>query len=113
MLSLPQLGALAWGRRCVATRIALALVLALALTPTADARRRDNRPPTAHMTAPADGATVSGTVTVSATASDNRGVDHVTFRLDGVAIASDYSAPYAFQGDSTKVCDGSDVLSVR
>ena len=49
------------------------------------------------MTAPANGATVSGTaVTVSATATDNVGVVGVQFRLDGANLgAEDTSAPYS------------------
>src|SRR5439155_21380041 len=42
----------------------------------------DTTPPSVAITAPAAGATVAGTVTVSATASDNVGVGRVQFRLD-------------------------------
>src|SRR3989441_12234822 len=51
--------------------------------------------PTVSMTAPANGATVSGTaVTVSASASDNVGVAGVQFSLDGVNLgAEDTVAP--------------------
>ena len=43
----------------------------------------DTTAPTVSVTAPANGATVSGTVTLSATASDNVGVAGVQFLLDG------------------------------
>ncbi|MGQ0593124.1 MAG: galactose oxidase-like domain-containing protein, partial [Gammaproteobacteria bacterium] len=47
----------------------------------------DTTPPTVSMTAPANGATVSGTaVPVSATASDNVGVAGVQFKLDGANL---------------------------
>src|SRR5256712_3468200 len=46
----------------------------------------DTTPPTASVTVPAAGATVSGTVTVSATATDNVGVVGVQFQLDGVNL---------------------------
>ena len=43
----------------------------------------DTVPPTVSITAPAGGATVNGTVNVTATAADNVGVAGVTFKLDG------------------------------
>ena len=43
----------------------------------------DTTPPTVAITAPADQATVSGSITVSATASDDVGVASVQFKLDG------------------------------
>ena len=43
----------------------------------------DTTPPTVSVTAPAAGATVSGSVTVSAGASDNTGVAGVQFKVDG------------------------------
>ncbi|MHA1228420.1 MAG: Ig-like domain-containing protein [Candidatus Hodarchaeales archaeon] len=43
----------------------------------------DTTAPTVSITSPADGATVSGTVTVEASASDNVGVDRVEFFVDG------------------------------
>ena len=44
------------------------------------------------MTAPAAGATVSGTVSVSATASDNVGVVGVQFLLDGANLGAETPA---------------------
>ena len=43
----------------------------------------DTTPPTAQITAPAAGASVTGTVTVTANATDNVGVAGVQFQLDG------------------------------
>src|SRR5262245_16896717 len=43
----------------------------------------DTTPPTASITSPAGGATVSGTVTVNASAGDNVGVTRVELRVDG------------------------------
>ena len=43
----------------------------------------DTTAPTVSLTAPANGATVSGTINVTATASDNVGVVGVQFLLDG------------------------------
>ena len=55
----------------------------------------DTAAPDVAVTAPAGGTTVSGTVTVQASASDNVGVASVQFTLDGAALgAADTSAPY-------------------
>lgn len=75
----------------------------------------DNVPPTVSMTAPADGATVSGSaVTVSANASDNVAVSNVQFLLDGNPLGSPVTqAPYTMSWDSTTVANGSHTLSAR
>jgi hypothetical protein len=76
--------------------------------------RPDITAPTVSMTAPANGATVSGTATVSATASDNVGVVGVQFLLDGVALdVEDTTDPYAISWDSTTASSGSHTLSAR
>ncbi|HJR93084.1 MAG TPA: Ig-like domain-containing protein, partial [Acidimicrobiia bacterium] len=46
-------------------------------------------PPTVDITAPADGATVEGSVAITATADDDNGVDSVEFRVDGVSVGTD------------------------
>ena len=53
----------------------------------------DSTPPTVSMTAPAAGATVSGTVALSANASDNVGVVGVQFLVNGAAWAPRIQAP--------------------
>jgi len=64
------------------------------------------------MTAPASGATVSATITVSANASDNVGVAGVQFTLDGGALgAEDTTAPYAATWNTTTASNGSHTLS--
>jgi glucose/arabinose dehydrogenase/chitodextrinase len=74
----------------------------------------DSSPPTAAMTAPALGSTVSGkSVTVSATANDNVAVAQVDFLLDGVSIGVDTTAPYSIQWDTTTTSNGPHALSAR
>src|SRR2546422_487134 len=70
--------------------------------------------PTVSMTAPANGATVSGTaVTVSASASDNVGVAGVQFSLDGVNLgAEDTVAPYSVSWNTTLATSGTHSLTV-
>ena len=60
------------------------------------------RAPTVAVTAPAAGATVSNTVSVTANASDNTGVVGVQFKLDGANLGiEDSSAPYSVSWDTT------------
>jgi Domain of unknown function (DUF1929)/Bacterial Ig domain/Kelch motif len=75
----------------------------------------DNIPPIITMTAPADGATVSGSaVTVSANATDNLAVSSVQFLLDGNPLGAPVvQAPYTMNWDSTTVANGSHTLSAR
>jgi Zn-dependent metalloprotease/subtilisin-like proprotein convertase family protein len=71
-----------------------------------------NTPPTVAITAPADGATVSGDVAVSADAADADGtVARVTFDLpDGTSVDDD-TAPYELAWDSTTAADGPATIS--
>ncbi|HXT42256.1 MAG TPA: Ig-like domain-containing protein, partial [Candidatus Angelobacter sp.] len=73
----------------------------------------DATPPTVSMTAPANGATVSGSsVAVTANASDNVGVSSVQFKLDGANLGVPFrTAPYNLGWDSTAVADGSHSLT--
>jgi hypothetical protein len=78
---------------------------------TVDNTTKDTTPPTVSMTSPASGATVSGTVAVTATAADNVSVASVQFQLDGANLgAADTASPYAYSWDSTKTANGSHTL---
>src|SRR5207247_1103836 len=67
-----------------------------------------------NMTSPASGSTVSGTVTVTASASDNVGVAGVQFRLDGSNLgAEDTSSPYSVSWSTTAASNGSHTLTAR
>ncbi len=70
-------------------------------------------PPTVSITAPATGATVSGSsVTVSADASDNIGVAGVQFKLDGMNLGAEVTAaPYTATWDTTTASNGSHTLT--
>jgi hypothetical protein len=70
----------------------------------------DTTPPSVSMSAPSG--TVSGTVAVSATASDNVGVVGVQFLLNGSALgAEDTASPYSVSWDTTTVANGTYTLS--
>jgi YD repeat-containing protein len=72
----------------------------------------DNALPTVTIASPAGGATVSGSVTVTASASDNNGVAGVQFRLDGASLgAEDTAAPYSVSWNTASVANGSHTLT--
>ncbi|HZC73480.1 MAG TPA: Ig-like domain-containing protein [Jatrophihabitans sp.] len=72
----------------------------------------DTTPPTVTVTAPANAATVSGSVNVTATASDDTGVVGVQFILDGANLgAEDTTSPYSIAWDTKTVGNGSHALS--
>jgi prepilin-type N-terminal cleavage/methylation domain-containing protein len=72
----------------------------------------DTTLPTVSISAPADAATVSGSVNVTASASDNVGVVGVQFKLDGANLgAEDAVAPYATSWSTTTASNGAHVLS--
>ena len=74
----------------------------------------DSTPPTVSMTAPIDGTTVSGMVTVSADANDNVGLAGVQFLLDGAPLGSeDTVAPYSISWDSSHVSNGLHTIAAR
>jgi leucyl aminopeptidase len=73
----------------------------------------DTVPPTAMLTAPAAGANVTGTTTVSANAADNIAVARVDFYVDGTLRGSDSSAPYSYAWDTTTSGNGSRALMAR
>ena len=82
------------------------------VTVTVNNAAPDTTPPTVTITAPANGVTVKGTVTISASASDNVGVVGVRFFGDGAALgAEDTSAPYSISVDTTASSDGSHTLT--
>lgn len=70
-----------------------------------------DRPPSVRITSPASGATVGGTVTISADASDDIGVTEVRFHVDQTLIGTDATAPYSIAWDTTAVGDGNHALS--
>jgi parallel beta-helix repeat protein len=68
----------------------------------------DATPPTVTITSPASGSTVSGTIPVSADASDDVGVIGVQFRLDGAPLGPEVTAaPYSVTWDTTPAGNGS------
>jgi hypothetical protein len=78
---------------------------------TVNISNTDTTPPTVSMTAPANGATLSGTANLACTASDNVGVASVQFQIDGANVGTaDTSAPYTFALNTASYPNGSHTL---
>ncbi|MBI5070294.1 MAG: S8 family serine peptidase [Deltaproteobacteria bacterium] len=73
----------------------------------------DTTPPTVTLTAPAAGATLTGTVTLSATASDNVAVSQVQFLVDGAVVGTATAAPYQVSWSSASVANGTHSFTAR
>lgn len=73
----------------------------------------DSFPPICTLTAPANGATVSNTVTLSATAVDTYLINRVEFYVDGVLVGTDTTSPYSYSWDSTTVANGNHVIMAK
>lgn len=70
----------------------------------------DTVAPAVAIGSPANGASVSGLVAVSVTATDNVGVDRVELKVNGVTVAVDQAAPYQFSWDSAGAANGTATL---
>ena len=70
-------------------------------------------PPTISITDPTEGSTISGSITLTADASDDQGVNQVEFFVDGssVGIANDGPDGWSTSWESTTVADGEQTLS--
>ena len=72
-------------------------------------------PPTVSITAPTAGSTVSGTITLTATASDaTSGIAGVTFLVDGAVTGTeDTTSPYSMSFDTTTLGNGNHTFTAR
>ncbi|MBI2816205.1 MAG: hypothetical protein HYX72_04635 [Acidobacteria bacterium] len=70
----------------------------------------DTAPPQTSITNPTDGATVSGVVSVTATATDNVGITKVNLLIDGAVAGTATAAPFTFSWDTTKTARGKHTL---
>ncbi|HTB48477.1 MAG TPA: fibronectin type III domain-containing protein [Verrucomicrobiae bacterium] len=74
----------------------------------------DTTPPTVSVTAPANGATVSGTTSLTATASDDSGtVSKVEFYDGTTLLGTDTTSPYTFSWNTTTVANGSHSITAK
>ncbi len=73
----------------------------------------DTQAPSMAITSPATGASVSGLVSVTLNASDNVGAVKADLLVNGVVVATDTTAPFAFSWDSASLANGNASLTVR
>jgi hypothetical protein len=73
----------------------------------------DSTPPSVILTAPTDGATISGTYNISANAADANGVTKVEFLVDGTVKATDTSLPYSYAFDTKTISNASHTISAK
>src|SRR2546426_2895433 len=72
----------------------------------------DSTPPTVSITAPTSSSTVSGTITISASATDNVGVVGVQFKLDGANLGAEVTAaPYTLSWNTATASNGLHTLT--
>ena len=72
----------------------------------------DTTPPTVSITSPISGSTVGGTISITATASDNIAVASVQLQVDGVnSGAADTTSPYNFSLDTTTLTNANHTLT--
>ena len=92
-----------WGRVNVGRAVSLAS--------GASAPSPDLTPPAVGFNSPANGASVTGNVAISVSATDNTSVSSVTLTVDGVAAATDTVSPYTFTWNTNAVLNGSHTLA--
>jgi WD40 repeat protein len=89
-----------------------AFLLSAGLPSAAQGQAADTTPPTVAITSPASGATVSGTITVTASASDNIGVVGVQFKYNGINFdGEDLTPPYSATAYTDNVPNGTYTLT--
>jgi glucose/arabinose dehydrogenase len=80
---------------------------AIVSTSTFNPPPQDTQAPAVSITTPINNSTASGTVAVSATASDNVGVIGVQFKVNGANLGiEDTSSPYSVSWDTTQYANG-------
>ena len=72
----------------------------------------DTTPPQVSISSPANNSTVSGTVNIQATATDNVGVSKVEFYVDNSLKSTDTSLPYAYSWDTSAATNASHALKI-
>ncbi|MEW6207796.1 MAG: S8 family serine peptidase [Acidobacteriota bacterium] len=73
----------------------------------------DTTPPVVSITSPAPSSTLSGTVTVAVTASDNTGVASVNLQIDGASLGAVSQSSYNFTWNTTAAGDGPHTLTAQ
>jgi hypothetical protein len=72
-----------------------------------------DEPPQVSITSPPDGVLVSGTIAITATASDDKGVSQVEFYIDAALLATDSASPYGCSWNTATASDGSHTIAAK
>ena len=108
--SADDLGAIGFDTSYGSGRVNLERALLLAVGGGSDV---DRVVPTVSIGSPADGTTVSGTISVWVTASDNVGVKRVEFYVDGALTASSTNSPFTTKWNTRRVTHGAHILQAK
>ena len=79
--------------------------------PVKPSTKGDITAPSVSITSPANGATVSGTVSIQASCSDNVGVTSVTIVVDGKTLATLTASPYTYAWNTGTIADGNHTIT--
>ncbi len=82
-------------------------------TATVTVNNADAIPPGVALTSPVEAESVSGTITITATASDNFGISKVRFWVDGIYLGFDATAAYTRSWNSASVANGAHQIKVQ
>lgn len=72
---------------------------------------KDSKAPEVSIATPSNYQTVSGTININATASDNVGISKVEFLINSTIVSTDTTAPYEYLWNTTSISNGSYSLS--
>lgn len=84
-----------------------------AITITVNNQAGDATPPTVAIIEPGNSWIMDGTITYSASATDNVGVTKLEFYVDGTLKATYAASSYLYRWDTTQVANGSHTLTVK
>lgn len=73
----------------------------------------DSTPPTVSLGSPTANQQVSGTLNMTATASDASGISQVKFLVDGTVVNTDTTSPYAYSWNSAGVANGTHTVTAQ
>ena len=73
----------------------------------------DTTPPTASLTSPVSGSTLSGTVTITAGATDNIGVTKIELYANGTLMTAGNVSPLSYSWNTSTVANGSYTLTAK
>lgn len=71
----------------------------------------DITPPVVTITSPTNGASISGTISIAVSASDNVGIASVSLTIDGTMLSTITSSPYNFSWNSSNAIDGTHTIT--